>query len=373
MFNIRNLFKKQRNYKICISAFAIGKNSFYGSAIHSLQHIYKVLEEFEFCTIVCPTNFKKFLEEKLPKNQYKRIIFNKQFEMIANKCPLIFKPFFTGFFIPLYFNKDIIFCLDDSGPLVPFVKSIVLMHNPISFYDIKELKERKERRNILYIIVFKFYLKVSFLVSKSIYLVQSSHMKKRLIKNYALKDYKVKILDIYNFSKVYYPNIYLNAKYTLKRKSNNYRKFLQQDLNFKYRGDVLVPITPRPQKNIQLVVKIAKMVKDFRFLITSSEENLLTYFKSKKSDIRPENLFCTGFLDHAELCSLMAEEKTKVVFFPSKLETFGLPILESYLLDKYVVVPNDPVFEIHSFEKCLKFKMNNTRSCLNKINEILNN
>jgi glycosyltransferase involved in cell wall biosynthesis len=107
----------------------------------------------------------------------------------------------------------------------------------------------------------------------------------------------------------------------------------------------IFPTFPRPFKNLELVCKAVKIlnqrkVENFSVLITiSGTENL--YSKRIYRRYRNlKNLFFIGRKQRSEIYEFYA--KSDCLLFPSKLETWGLPISEFKLFDKPIFVSNLP-------------------------------
>lgn len=371
MYSLNNLIKEDFSKRICIIAFAIGKKDIFGSAIHSIQHIENIASQVKSCIVICPLNFRLILKDKLSKKVYNKIKFLKKFEKFLNNCPILLKPIFTGFILPIFFYNKILIYLDDSGALIPFTKSLVLIHNPISLYKIKELIERKIAYKLSFIIIFKVYLNLSNLISNPKYLVQSVNAQSLLMKRLKLEKYKTNVINIYDYSRKFYPNLRRDFTNSLLKKKNLEVRNLDSVFKKNFKKYILVPISPRPQKNFQLVIRMAMRIEDCLFIVTSDHKTYYEYLNTMNIKNNINNIHCTGIVSHNNVCNYMNHEKLKLVFFPSQLETFGLPILEAYLINKFVLIPNDSIYDVHDFKKCFRYENKDDQSCYEKMLNIL--
>ena len=55
-----------------------------------------------------------------------------------------------------------------------------------------------------------------------------------------------------------------------------------------------------------------------------------------------------GTLPHGEVLDFMAHPAILITFFPSLMETYGYPVLESVLLGKPCLIPREQFFDVHN-------------------------
>ena len=103
--------------------------------------------------------------------------------------------------------------------------------------------------------------------------------------------------------------------------------------------------TIQKNKNIEWILKVAKLNTDKTFVITGymNQENI-------KFDLK--NVIYTGYLQDEELKALM--ENCEAYIIPSFYEGFGIPPLEAFALGKNVIASDIPVFH-EIFEDEIKY------------------
>lgn len=94
----------------------------------------------------------------------------------------------------------------------------------------------------------------------------------------------------------------------------------------------------KPNKNIDLIVKVAKEIPDYKFVITGEKNEKI--FKKNKINLNLRNIIYTGYLNDNEIKALY--EKCEAFIFPSFYEGFGLPPLEAILCGANLIVSDIP-------------------------------
>jgi hypothetical protein len=251
-------------------------------------------------------------------------IFLSSFYSVISSSPPFIRVLFSSFIIPLFFWQSSLLYVDDSGSLIPHTSSYVLCHNPLTFYPVRTINNRHAHRRILSIVLHKLFVYLSSRLNPfQRYLVQSEYLSSCLSTTYSVPKTRIFTIDNYALPRTLYPH---------------YSCINSISSPFKLQlPAILVPISPRPQKNIQLVFRLAHSFPRLHFYITSSY----------KSETSPANIHFLGSIQHSLLLRLMCDNQITAIFFPSLLETFGLPILESFFACKPCVAPSLSCYDSH--------------------------
>lgn len=143
--------------------------------------------------------------------------------------------------------------------------------------------------------------------------------------------------------------------------------------------DILYVASPAPHKNIEIVPKVAQILKyeyglkDFRFLITIPPEDAgiaSSITKSARELSVEKEVVNIGGKTQKELVELY--ESAAIGFFPSVLETFSATLLE-YMYFKLPIVSSDKPFNSEVVgDAALLFKATNAKQAAEAIFSIIN-
>lgn len=126
-----------------------------------------------------------------------------------------------------------------------------------------------------------------------------------------------------------------------------------------------------PHKNLDRLCEAFNKIDDLKLIIVGKEDYFYNNLKEKYKDLINNKIFLTGYLDDAEILSLI--KKAKFYIFPSLYEGFGLPPLE-------VMQYGLPV--LSSYSSCLPeilrdcveyFDATDINDIINSINKLNNN
>lgn len=240
----------------------------------------------------------------------------------------------TSYFYRLYYeyiyfkkfaNKNNVsfwFSLHDMTPSVGNIPQAVYCHNPSPFNTVNLKDIYIQPTQFFFRLFYKFIYQINIKRNKYI-IVQQLWMKNRFVEMFNLNKDKVIVAppQITNI-----PSEYLETK-----EVNNEKIFF-------------FPTFPRPFKNIEIICEATKLVfrknKNFRVVITidgSENKYSETIVKSYKNISAIDFI---GLIKREEVYDYYS--KVDCLIFPSKLETWGLPISEFKQFNKPMLVADLP-------------------------------
>ena len=209
------------------------------------------------------------------------------------------------------------FSLHDMTPNVIAEKRAVYCHNPIIFFKMKKEQILKEWKMFLFTKLYKYVYRIN--IKKNDYIVVQQ--------NWMRKEFK-KIFNVHNII-VATPNV-------------NLENFKDSKISVESRENSFIFASfPRIFKNFEVICEAVKMlekknIKNFKVYLTiSGNENKY----SSELYNKYKNLKCLKFIGLLNRNTLLEYyQKVKCVIFPSKLETWGLPITEAKELKKSLIL-----------------------------------
>jgi len=216
-------------------------------------------------------------------------------------------------------NKiDIWLSLHDITPNVIADKRYVYCHNPSPFMKKNILNLRFSAKNYLFSLFYKYLYRINIHKNTAV-IVQQEWIRNEFRKMYGTKNIIV-------------------ARPTLNLQNNNvFEKTKKKNEDFLF----IYPSYPRFFKNFEVICEACKILEEkgvtgFKVLLTidGSENKYSNYIIMKYGNL--SSIKFTGLLTRSDLF-----EKYKVadaMIFPSKLETWGLPISEFKSLRKPIIL-----------------------------------
>lgn len=213
------------------------------------------------------------------------------------------------FFFSIRFKPYLWLSLHDITPNVIAKKRAVYCHNPSPFYEISQREVKLDRIfalfNKLYLYLYSINIKKNNFV-----IVQQEWLRNVFIKKFELKNVIVTNPENKRVNQ---------TKFTNEIKSVN-------DVIFSY------PALPRVFKNHEIIAEAVRIlynrnIQNFQvnFTIDGLENDYAEYILKKYKFLKSINFL--GLLKNDEMTKLYS--LTDFVIFPSKLETWGLPITEA--------------------------------------------
>jgi glycosyltransferase involved in cell wall biosynthesis len=303
--------------KIAISAI----NFFEGGPLSVLKDCLITIEnsrsfkDFDFVVFV----HKKSLFAEI---SYSKIVF---VEFPKSRTAYYYRLFYEYFYfkkVAKELNIDFWFSFHDISPFLGNIPQAVYCHNPSPFNSLNFKDIYLQPSQFFFKLFYKFLYQININSNKYIF-VQQLWMKNKFIEMYKLNKDKI-IVAPPQISKI--PEIYLNVK-----KNNKAKIFF-------------FPTFPRPFKNIELLCEAVKLVliqnTNFKVIITidGSENNYSNLIINKFKNVT--NIEFIGLITRDEVYDFFS--KVDCLVFPSKLETWGLPVSEFKQFGKPIFIANQP-------------------------------
>lgn len=209
--------------------------------------------------------------------------------------------------------------LNDITPNVTAKKQVVYCHNPSLFFKANLKDLYFDPMIYLFTLFYKFLYRIN--IKKNNYVI----VQQNWINNEFKRIYRIKnVLTAYPF-------LNFNSKVINNSKNNPYIFFF--------------PSVPRSFKNLEVIGEAVKILKtknilEFSVILTldGSENRYSRYIKKKYSS--SNEIKFIGRVSRDEVFNIY--ENANCLIFPSKLETWGLPITEFKCYNKPIIVSDLP-------------------------------
>ena len=245
------------------------------------------------------------------------------------------------------------FSLHDMTPNVVTDKRAVYCHNPIIFYDVKRKDMINEFKMFMFSRFYKYIYKIN-IKKNNFVVVQQDWIRKRFKKIFKIKNVVVA-----------HPNVVIDDS------NNNYKNTKIVKNSFLY------PSFPRIFKNFEVICKAFeilenKNIENFKVYLTiDGSENIY----SKEIVEKYGRLKCIEFIGLQTRENLMKYySKIETVIFPSKLETWGLPISEAKAFGKNIILADlEYAHEtLGTYEKVMFFGPDDAEKLAEKMEMLIN-
>lgn len=225
------------------------------------------------------------------------------------------------YFFSIRTNIDIWLSIHDITPNVKAKHRYVYCHNASPFYRMTLFEKRHSRKMRLFNLFYKYLYKINIRKNDGI-IVQQFWMKRKFQELYGVNQIIVS-----------YPSFSMNQFYD----NLDYNESKTVNNIFFY------PSFPRIFKNFEIICNatrqlVSKGINDFEVVLTidGSENKYTKDIVSKYSDI--QNIKFIGLLSRESVFEYY--KKSKYLIFPSKLESWGLPITEYKIFNKPMILAN---------------------------------
>ncbi|WP_291087522.1 MULTISPECIES: glycosyltransferase [unclassified Empedobacter] len=330
MYSINNNNKKT----IVISAVNLVEGGALTILIDCIEYLVKLSTRYNIFILV---NNKSLFEDK-----YKTIKF---IEFPKSKKYYFYRLYYEY----IYFRKFsrqikpyLWLSLHDISPNVNAVIKAVYCHNPSPFNDVSIEQLFSMPKYFFFGLFYKYLYKIN--IKKNNYvIVQQNWLKKEFVKSYNLKNEKVIVA-----LPEYINKDFLDKNFDVTDQSDRF-KFIYSSF-------------PRPFKNFEVICNAVKYLNsnydlNFEVILTiSGLENKYSNELLKKYQ-NQKNIKFIGLQSKEKIFDLY--NNCDVLIFPSKLETWGLPITEFKLFKKPIIVADLPYAKetIGKYDASVKFKV----------------
>lgn len=238
----------------------------------------------------------------------------------------LFYEFIYFYFLSLKIKPDFWLSMHDITPNVKCKKRFVYCHNPTPFLRPNSNDALKNTKTFLFSFFYKYLYRIN--IKKNTYvIVQQDWIRKGFVEFWKLKNILVA-----------YPETADNFTESYVKKSLGYEK-KKEIKTFFY------PSFPRPFKNFEIICEAYSLMpeayKNKCKIYLTIDENLNNYSKDiviKYSILK--GIKFLGLLSRKKVYEYY--EKADCLIFPSKLETWGLPITEYKVTGKPIFLANKP-------------------------------
>lgn len=244
------------------------------------------------------------------------------------------------------------FSLHDMTPNVVADKRVVYCHNGMIFYNVKKEDIINEFKMFMFSKFYKYIYKIN-IQKNDFVVVQQDWIRKRFKELFKIKNVIVA-----------HPDVVIDGMNLEKNKQIEKNSFLY-------------PAFPRIFKNFEVICEAVKILEeknimDFMVYLTiDGSENLY----SKKLFEKYKNLKNVKFLGLLKRNELMKYyETSENIIFPSKLETWGLPISEAKAFGKNILLADlEYAHEtLGNYENVMFFKPDEAKELAEKMEILIN-
>jgi glycosyltransferase involved in cell wall biosynthesis len=316
-----------------------GINIFQGGALSVFKDCLNSIDNSE---IFQDVSFLALVHSKSSFSNFKRI---KLIEITNSRKSYFHRLFYEYFYfksLAARLNVDFWFSLHDITPNIGKIKKAVYCHNPSPFYRVNFRDLFYQPKQFFFSLLY-FYLYKTNLQHNNFVIVQQNW-----IANKFLTKLKVPINKI----------LVANPRIT----KVDWAEFNNKIQNIETNGLVrfFYPTFPRVFKNIEAICKASKElskagITNFEVLITISgaENNYSKRIFQNFKNIK--NLKFIGQISRESVFSIYKE--SDFLIFPSKMETWGLPLSEYSQLEKPIIVSDLPYAHetLNNYERILFF------------------
>jgi glycosyltransferase involved in cell wall biosynthesis len=261
--------------------------------------------------------------------------------------------YFTFFKFAISNNVKYWLSLHDISPILPkTTKQFVYCHNPSPFSKISVRDFFVQPKFLMFCIFYIYIYKIN-IKSNAFVIVQQNWIKYQFHKKFYFPTDKIVVAP---------PEISFSRK---------------ENIKLEYQSNLFFyPTLSRRFKNIEVICKAAELlnknsINDFIIMITiDGSEN--KYAKSIVNRYkRIKQLKFIGLIPKSEVFKYY--EKAKCLLFPSKLETWGLPITEFKTYNKPIILSNLPYAKetVGNYDKVLFFNPDNFNELFNLMKMII--
>lgn len=281
--------------------------------------IAKALSKRKDVKLVCLVNNKEIFLN-VPLNNVKFI----EYPNVKKKwMSRLYFEYVTSFYISKRLKPDVWICLHDITANVSAPKRFVYCHNPSPFYKAKASDYRLDKKFYLFSKFYKYLYRINITKNTSV-IVQQSWI-------------ATKFSEWFKIDNIIVSKPESDEKFDLISQPRLIRKPVK----------LIYPAFPRVFKNIELLIDTLFYLKENHLSYYNDLEVLLTFQEgtslygdemiNKAKELDLGNIKFCGFLDR-NIIYEMYKNDADALIFPSKLETWGLPISEAKMFNLPIMV-----------------------------------
>ena len=246
--------------------------------------------------------------------------------------------------------------LHDMTPNVRADKRVVYCHNGIIFYNVKKEDIISEFKMFMFSKFYKYVYRINIRKNDFV-VVQQDWIRKRFKEFFKIKNVIVA-----------HPNVVIDDLDLEKTRENNMKII---------KNSFLYPAFPRIFKNFEVICEAVKILEeknitDFTVYLTvdGSENSYSKKLFEKYKDLK--NIKFLGLLKRKEFMKYY--ESSENIIFPSKLETWGLPISEAKIFGKNILLADlEYAHEtLGNYENVMFFEPDDAKKLAEKMEILIN-
>ena len=202
--------------------------------------------------------------------------------------------------------------MHDITPNVDAEYRFVYCHNPAPFMKMKIRDYFIDYKITMFMLFYKYLYKINITKNKYV-IVQQCWIKEKFKKFYNIDNV------IVSYPKTKFDNLFKNDSYNIE-------------------NTFIYPTMPRMYKNIEILCEAAKLINDLEFKIYITIDGTENKYAQKlfKKYNKIENIEFIGFKTREQIFKYYNE--VKALLFPSKLESWGMPLSEFATTGKPILV-----------------------------------
>ena len=272
--------------------------------------------------VICLVNNKQLFSH-VTSNNIKYIEFSHIKKSWLNR---LFFEFITSFLLSKRIKADLWICLHDITANVITKKRFVYCHNPSPFYRSNLREFKLDKKFYLFSKFYKYLYKINIKKNSDV-IVQQTWIADKFHEWFNVNDIIVSKPESTKISK----------------SINDSRNYNREQLRLFY------PAYPRVFKNIELLIDTMHFMKIHHPVYYEKIEIILTFDRGvslygdnmirKARELELNNIHFSGFVSRDKVYEMYKTEADALIF-PSKLETWGLPISEAKMFNLPIIVAN---------------------------------
>ncbi|GAA0482084.1 glycosyltransferase [Tatumella punctata] len=337
-----------------------GVNMVEGGILTIFRTLIKILSSDSDIKIICLVNKKELFESEMLNDNIEFIEFP---DVKRSWLKRIKFEFIDSYFISRRLKADLWICLHDITANLYRTKQMVYCHNPSPFYKVTKKDFTFDKKFFLFTIFYKLLYRINIKKNDTIF-VQQEWIADNFRQWFGISNVLV--------SRPQNEKVASNAE----ARDCNYNPFENKVIFF-------YPSFPRTFKNFEVIIKSLKLLKEKNInaynkvvILLTIDDDMNKYSKHICDEIRDagiSNIKLLGKLDITAVHKIY-RGSCDYLLFPSKLETWGLPLTEAKSYEIPIIVSDLPYAHetIGNYKKCKFFDPENYYSLSNVFEEIIN-